>query len=104
MYAGVDVHRGFCQTTVVDESGKIVERARVPTDAVHLRAFFGRYTGARAAIESSTVWEFVYETLDELGLEVAMASSAKVKAIAQARLKTDRVDAQPRSLTSCGPT
>ncbi|MGA3021495.1 MAG: IS110 family transposase [Thermoplasmata archaeon] len=93
MYAGVDVHRGFCQTTVMDEQGAIVERARIPTDTEHLTAFFERYRDAQAVVESNTIWEFVYETLDDLGLDVCLASPAQVKAIAQARVKTDTVDA-----------
>ncbi len=55
VFAGVDVHRGFCQTTVMDGSGAIVERAKIPTDTEHLRAFFERYRGAQAVIESNTI-------------------------------------------------
>lgn len=32
VFAGLDAHRGFCQTTIVDDSGAIVERAKTPTD------------------------------------------------------------------------
>lgn len=36
MCLGVDIHKAFCQTTVVDETGTIVDRAKVPTDLSHL--------------------------------------------------------------------
>lgn len=39
------------------------------------------------------MWEYVYETLNRLGLEFCLASPVKVKATAQARVKTDTVDA-----------
>jgi transposase len=92
-YLGVDVHRAFCQTTVVDEQGAIVERAKVLTDHGHLTEFFRRYSGSRAVIESNTIWEFVYEELSALGVEVTLCNPAQVRAIAQARVKTDKVDA-----------
>ena len=45
MYLGVGIHKAFCQTTVMDESRTIVERAKVPTDREHLSEFFRRYSG-----------------------------------------------------------
>jgi transposase len=92
MYLGVDIHKAFCQTTVMDEHGTIVEQEKVPTDPEHLEAFFRRYSGSRAVIESNTVWEFVYEKLQQLGIDVTLANPSQVKAIAQARVKTDTVD------------
>ncbi len=92
MYLGVDIHQKFCQTTVMDSQGRTIERAKVPTDREHLTEFFARYSGSAAAIESNTIWEFVYETLAGLGLEVTLASPVQLKAIAQARVKTDTYD------------
>jgi transposase len=92
MYLGVDIHKAFCQTTVMDGDGGIVERAKVPTDPEHLEAFFQRFAGSEAVIESNTVWEFVYEKLRSLGIETVLAVPAQVKAIAKAKKKTDKVD------------
>ena len=92
MYIGVDIHKTFCQTTVMDEKGKVVRTGKIPTNRKDLQAFFSRYGNSKAVIESNTVWEFVYEVLDELGLDVELANPLQTKAIAQARVKTDKVD------------
>ncbi len=43
MYAGVDVHRGFCQTTMMDDQGASVECGRPGVKApVVLESPFGR--------------------------------------------------------------
>lgn len=68
MYLGVDIHGAFCQTTVMDGDGAIVDRAKVPTDPEHLEAFFQRFAGSEAVIESNAVWEFVYEKRRSLGI------------------------------------
>ncbi|MCW6167168.1 MAG: transposase [Thermoplasmatales archaeon] len=92
MYLGVDIHKAFCQTTVMDESGTIVERAKVPTDREHLSEFFRRYSGSRAVIESNTVWKFVYDELRSLRIDTILANPLQVRAIAKSKKKTDRVD------------
>ena len=75
----------------MDESGTIVERAKVPTDGEHLSEFFQRYSGSRAVIESNTVWEFVYDELRSLGIDTILANPLQVRAIAKSKKKTDRV-------------
>lgn len=94
MHIGVDIRKSFCQATVLDDRGNIVETAKVPTDLDHLERFFCRYPGSHAVIESNTVWEFVCEKLRSLGLDVVLANPIQVKAIAQARVKTDAVDSR----------
>ncbi len=92
MYLGVDIHKAFCQTTVMDESGTVVERGKVPTDLEHLEEYFRRFSGSKAVIESNTVWEFVYEKLQSLGIRTVLANPLQVKAIAKGKKKTDKVD------------
>ncbi len=93
-YLGVDIHKDFCETTVMDEEGAIVETGKVPTRRESLRIFFARYRGSRAVIESTTIWEFVYETLESLGVDVTLANPSQVKAISHARAKPDKVDSR----------
>jgi len=49
-------------------------------------------------IESNTVWEFVYEVLDEVledtGIDMALSNPSETMAIAQAKVKTDKVDSK----------
>jgi transposase len=93
-YIGIDQHKDFCQATVMDDKGKILECKKIPSRAKDLRKFFRRYKGSKAVIESNTVWEFIYETLSKLGIDVTLTNPLEVKAIAHAKVKTDKVDSK----------
>lgn len=93
-YLGIDQHKDFCQITVVDDKGKIIESKKVPSRTKDLRKFFKRYKGSKAVIESNTVWEFIYETVAKLGIDVTLTNPLEVKAIAHAKVKTDKVDSK----------
>lgn len=93
-YIGIDQHKDFCQATVVDDKGKILECKKVPSRTKDLRKFFKRYKGCKAVIESNTVWEFIYETLSKLGIDVTLTNPLEVKAIAHAKVKTDKIDSK----------
>src|SRR3989338_11343900 len=44
-------------------------------------------------MESTGVWEYIYEILEAMKYEVKLANPVKTKAIAYAKVKTDSVDA-----------
>jgi transposase len=48
----------------------------------------------KAVVEASYTWGPMYDWLDELVDEVILAHPAKVKAIADARIKTDKIDSE----------
>ena len=50
-------------------------------------------SSTKIVIESTGVWEYIYTILDELGYEVKLANPFKTKAIAYAKIKTDKIDA-----------
>lgn len=44
-------------------------------------------------IESTSVWEYIYDILDNMKYKVILANPIKTRAIAEARIKTDSIDA-----------
>ena len=91
MYLGIDVHKRYAQVAVLDESGEIVEEVRV--ENANLDDLAQRYAGAQAAIEATSNYYHIHDTLSE-HLDVTVASPGKLKLIANADTKTDRVDAK----------
>lgn len=95
LYVGVDAHKATSHVTVMDETGKVLNRKRVPSSPIGLRQVLGRYQEPmKAVIEASCSWGLMYDWLDELVDEVVLAHPAKVKAIADARIKTDTIDSE----------
>jgi transposase len=91
---GLDIHRKQCQPTVIDEDGNILEEKRVETTTEALRAFFLKHPNAKVAIESTGVWEHVFNVARSCGNQVVLANPLKTRLIAEARVKTDKVDSR----------
>jgi transposase len=75
----------------MDESGEIVEEVRVQN--ANLDDLAQRYAGTEAAIEATSNYYHIHDTLSE-HLDVTVAHPGKLTLIANADKKTDRVDAK----------
>lgn len=59
-----------------------------------LNRFLDTLDEAKVVLESTNVWEYIFETIESAGFDVTLAHPKQVKAIAAARVKTDKVDAR----------
>jgi len=94
MYVGIDVHKQDAQVAVRNEAGDVVEEVRVRN--ANLDEVAQRYAGAEAAIEATSNYYHIYDTLSEY-LDVTVAHPGKLKIISDTDTKTDRVDARELS-------
>ena len=91
MYLGIDTHTRYSQVAVVDDDGNLQDEIRLPND--RLDELAEQYAGSEAVIEASGHYRPVYEMLDE-HLDVTLANPSKNRVIADATVKTDRIDAK----------
>jgi len=97
LYVGVDHHKRYCQLAVVDEQGALVREGRVATEREPLARFLQELAHPCAVtLEAGRNWGLVYDWLEavETVSELQLAHPAQVKAIAAAKIKTDRIDAR----------
>jgi len=66
----------------------------VENDLAVVREFFEKLPRARVAIEATGSWWWLVDLLEELGHKPVLSHPKETKAIAHARLKNDRVDAE----------
>jgi transposase len=94
LHVGLDLHKRFSTVTVMDDDGTILEQDKLyHDDRARLTEFFRRLAGkAVVTVEATRNWYWLYELLEELGLTVKLANARKVRLIAEARLKSDKVD------------
>jgi len=92
MFVGLDVHKKYLQAAVVDNEGTILKEARVPNDIKEIERFFADIEDAKIAIESSSAWYHIYESLSKR-FQVVLSNPVKTKTIASAKDKTERLDA-----------
>lgn len=95
LYVGIDHHKRYCQLAAVDEQGAVVKERRVPTEREPLVQFLLELDEPCAAtLEAGRNWGLIYDWLEEAVEELQLAHPRKTKAIASAKIKTDRLDAR----------
>ena len=95
LYVGVDQHKKFSQAAVVDETGAVVDMRRLyHNDKDEMRRYFRRWgQEAIVVLEATRNWYWLYDLLEEEVKEVKLCHPAKVRLIAEAKVKTDKIDA-----------
>ncbi|HZT70613.1 MAG TPA: transposase [Terriglobia bacterium] len=98
-YVGVDYHRKYSYLTVMDERGQVLRQGTVENQRQAVTRFLASDDGAGygvAVLEATRNWAVMHDWLDGLVDEVHLAHPQKVKAIAEAKIKTDKIDARGR--------
>ena len=95
MYVGLDVHKKYSWATVLDEDGKKVQEQKFSSTGRELIAFLSSLSPAdKVVMEASSTWTHIYDMLVERRIEAILAHPLQTKAIANARIKTDRISAE----------
>lgn len=95
MYAGIDMHKEFCQIHVMDEKGLDVRKARVASNVNDVLAFFDYLPGkVKVVIEACGIKDNIIDALVGHGFEVVVSNPLKNRLIAEAKVKTDKIDAR----------
>lgn len=96
-YIGVDFHSKSSYVAIMDERGKSVSEGQIANRKGALASFLSRAGcdgNSAAVLEAGRNWTVMYDWLEELVEEVHLAHPLKVKAIAEAKIKTDKIDAR----------
>lgn len=93
VHVGVDLHKHTSQIAVLGEDGELT-RHRLVNDGERVKRFFAAFPPKTpVAIEASGTWWWLVDLLEGLGHQPVLSHPKQTKAIASARLKNDRVDA-----------
>lgn len=100
MFVGMDLHKSYLQVAILDGKGKVLKNSRMDNDLSKVGRFFDRLgasassSDVKVVMESSCVWYNIYEYLsEEKQLDVSLSNPFKTRAIASAKIKTDKLDA-----------
>jgi transposase len=94
IHVGVDLHQRFCYMTALEARGKIVQSGRVTNEKLALRRYFRQFRGkeVQVAVEACGFWPAFREVVEPEVERLVLVHPQRVKAIASAKLKNDRVD------------
>jgi transposase len=93
-FIGVDHHKQASLMTVLDEDGRELKHGRMPNFRRYVEEFLRPFHPFTAVLEAGRSSYVMADLLRELGGEVKMANPVEVKAIAHARIKTDKRDSR----------
>jgi transposase len=90
----MDVHRTFAQIAVV-ENGLCRDEGRIGVRPEDLRAWAATLQpGDQVALEATTNSDAIAMLMEPLVAKVVVSNPRKTRAIAEAKVKTDKVDAR----------
>jgi len=94
-YSGIDLHTDNSYITTQDDTGSVVKQERTDNDRENVLAYFHSLPGPHiAVVESTSGWYWLNDLLEANGIELVLAHAKYLKAIAYAKVKTDKVDSQ----------
>jgi transposase len=96
MYIGVDVGKEKCRAAFMNQKGTIEKEFFFENNPKGITHLTSQLTSEDQVIMESTanLWLPLYEAIDNKNIKVVLANPMKTKAIASARVKTDKVDAK----------
>jgi transposase len=98
VHVGVDLHKRISQIATLTGEGELRQH-RFANHPRKLEEFFGQLPpGTPVAIEATGTWWWLVDLLERLGHQPVLSHPKATKAIAAARLKNDKVDAQRLAL------
>ncbi len=95
-YVGIDIHKKYSVLCAQDEAGQKLKEGRIEGSGAGLVEFFEALEGpSKAVLEACWNWGLTHDRLEEIaGIEeVVLAHPLKTRLIADAQIKTDRLDA-----------
>ncbi len=93
----MDLHKSTSTFCVMDKEGNIKREQQVATSHSDIKRFFnslGKNQKSSLAMEPVSQWYTYADFIESLGVEVHLAHPRKLKAIATATSKTDKLDAR----------
>lgn len=95
LYVGLDFHKYFSFVTVMDEQGEILKRSKLHNHPDTLLSFFGQLGDeVTVAVEATWNWYWLQELFEDHGIPMKLVHPQRAKAIASARIKTDKIDSE----------
>lgn len=94
-FIGIDYHKKSTTMTVVNASGEIKKQVKVLSNKESIQNFIRKIDGPKEAVmEATRSWSKIYDIIDEEVDKMVLAHPLKVKAIASAKIKNDKIDSE----------
>lgn len=99
-HLGIDVGKRKCRAALKDDKGKILDEFFFGNDAIGIgnllsKILSNEICATQAVLESTgNMWMRIHDTLEDNGIDTILANPYKTRIIAEARIKSDKLDAR----------
>ncbi len=99
-HLGIDVGKRKCRAAIKDGNGRILDEFFFGNDVSGIHNLLSRIQSlgkcyTRAVLESTgNMWIRIHDTLEDNGIDTVLANPYKTKIIAEAKIKSDKLDAR----------
>lgn len=94
-YVGLDIHKNTIVATAVDSQGRRIDPSKLTSSDHDLREYLRALPGdKRVVMEACTFWEHSFDAAASVSSSVVLSHPYKTRIIAEARVKTDKVDSE----------
>lgn len=95
MYVGLDIHKRTTQVAILEDDGKVVANSKMKNEDEKIDALLEDIDeDSSIVMEACTIWEPMYDHIKSKGFDVKLAHPKKTRMIADAKVKTDKIDAK----------
>jgi transposase len=96
LHLGIGYHKRYSRVVAMDDKGKIYCNNQVMNNKKAFKDLldFIPAKDPHAVLEAGRSWGVIYDLLEELEVDVHLAHPLKLRAIAEAKIKTDSIDAK----------
>ena len=93
LLSGIDLHKRDLVIGTVDPTGAVLEQRRLRASPAAILQYFRRLPGPHCAVvEATGSWYWIADLLQAHEIDLKLAHAKRLKAISEAKVKTDRVD------------
>jgi transposase len=95
-FVGLDIGKRKCRAAIMNQEGNILDEFWFTNNREGIKGLAAKLTVQDRVVMESTgsVWTNLYDRLDDNHIHVSLANPLKTKAIASAKIKSDKVDAR----------
>lgn len=98
LYIGCDVHKNYTTISFINKDGDVLDTRSFSNDIESLKGLLSRFPEEEfsAVLEAGSNWGLIYDLLESMEevKKVVLSRPPKVKAIASAKIKTDKIDSK----------
>ncbi|HZY69598.1 MAG TPA: IS110 family transposase [Thermoplasmata archaeon] len=95
VFVGLDVHRKSIVATALDDHGLRLSQVKLGVAPAELIEYLRGLPGHKqVALEAGSSWAPVYDAAESIGASVVLSNPLRTRLIADASLKTDKVDSE----------